>query len=101
MSNAASSVLVLRKDLLDEVMGASIQEQNNAVQSGTVALGSLWVSVSSVSATVAAGALVVPVIACGVALSSAKWAWDSHRKNKELISESDRFEAVLTIYASP
>lgn len=95
MSNAASSVLVLRRDLLAEVMGASIQEQNNAIQSGIVALGSLWVSVSSVSATVAAGSLVLPVIACGIALSSAKWAWDSYIKNKQLISESDRFRAGM------
>ncbi|KAK2137958.1 hypothetical protein NOF04DRAFT_1165860 [Fusarium oxysporum II5] len=106
MSNAASSVLVLREDLLHEVMSASIQKQNDAVKGGIVALGSLWLSLSSVTvsattgsaaAAAVAGTLIVPVIASGVAFSSAKWAWDSYRKKRELVSERGRFKTVFSI----
>ncbi|CZR49624.1 uncharacterized protein FPRO_14897 [Fusarium proliferatum ET1] len=112
MSNAASSVLVLRRDLLNELMGASTQTQNDAIKGGVVALGSLWVSASKFSAIVAAGsvtaaataagvstavALAVPIIACGVVFRSAIWACDSQGKNRELTSQSNKFQAVFNI----
>ncbi|KAF4342868.1 general substrate transporter [Fusarium beomiforme] len=112
MSNAASSVLVLRRDLLNELMGASTQTQNDAIKGGVVALGSLWVSASKFSAIVAAGSvtaaataagvstavtLAVPIIACGVVFRSAIWAWDSQGKNRELTSQSNKFQAVFNI----
>ncbi|RYC80305.1 hypothetical protein BFJ63_vAg16815 [Fusarium oxysporum f. sp. narcissi] len=110
MSNAASSVLVLRRDLLNELMGASTQTQNDAIKGGVVALGSLWVSASKFSAIVAAGSvtaaataagvstavtLTVPIIACGVVFRSAIWAWDSQGKNRELTSQSNKFQAGM------
>ncbi|KAF4493572.1 general substrate transporter [Fusarium agapanthi] len=94
------TVEFLRRDLLNEVMNASVQAQNNAIESGIVALGSLWVSISQVSAIVAAGSVsapLVPLVACGVAFQSAIWAWDSYGKKRELNSQSNKFKAVFSI----
>jgi hypothetical protein len=124
MSVAASNVLILRTDLLDEVKCAAGENRNNAIKGGIASFGSAYFAAATAAAatsgaatagvaTAAAGAatastaasavvstvgtFVPPIIIGSVAVSCAAWAWDNYKKNKELESEYTRFIAVFSV----
>ena len=65
-----------------------------AAASGATAATGASAAVGTAAAT-SAGAVLLPIVAGGVAVYCAVWAWDSYNKSKELKKEYTQFKASM------